>query len=113
MAKDGMKTAVELVRRGATILAEPCKSCGGIQVKYKGKTYCTAHEDLSSVLTGEELTYDSVTSELTTLLLSKLKEGMAALRNETDVGKQDQLITLIAKCVSLLHELQSKDGRMS
>jgi len=111
MVKDGMKTAAELVRRGATILAEPCKSCGGIQVKYKGKTYCTAHEDLSSVLAGEELTYDSVASELATLLLSKLKDGMVALRSETDVAKQDQLVSLMAKCVNLLHELQTKDDR--
>jgi uncharacterized Zn finger protein (UPF0148 family) len=51
--KDRMKQAANLVRRGATIISEPCKQCGGIQVRYHGKIYCTGHEDLSSVLVTE------------------------------------------------------------
>ena len=77
--RDKMKVAVELVRRGATMLAEPCQQCGGIQVKYRGKTYCTNHEDLSAMLSAQTVSYESVTAGLRELLLSKLNESIALL----------------------------------
>lgn len=103
-----MKVTVEMVRRGASILADPCPTCGGVQVKYHGKVYCSSHEDLSSVLTSEELTYESVVANLRQLLLSKLNDSMGQLGKEKEETKQDLLVSLIAKYVDLLQKLPEK-----
>lgn len=103
-----MKTAVELVRRGATMLAEPCQQCGGIQVRYGGKTYCTNHEDLSSLLRTELVSYESVVAGMRELLLSKLNESVALLERERDAAKQDQLVSLMAKYFDLLQKVVRK-----
>ncbi len=106
--KESMKITAELVRKGATILAEPCQTCGGVQVKYHGKTYCTNHEDLSAVLSAGELTLDSVSADLRQLLLAKLAESMSLLEKEKEGAKQDQLVSLVAKYYELLQKLPQK-----
>ena len=108
--KDKMKVAVELVRRGATMLAEPCQQCGGIQVRYHGKTYCTNHEDLSQLLVAQPVSYESVVASMRELLLSKLNESVALLEKEKDAVKQDQLVSLMAKYFDLLQKTVKKEG---
>lgn len=106
--KGKMKLAVELVRKGATILAEPCPQCGGIQVRYRGKVYCTAHEDLSFVVKSEGVSYDDVVARVREALLTKLNESAHLLEDEKDASKQDQLVSLMTKCFDLLQELPKK-----
>ena len=108
MPRDKMKLTVELVRRGATILGEPCKTCGGVQIKYHGKVYCTSHEDLSSVLEEEEMTMDSVATDLIQLVLAKTAELTKQLQKETDVEREDRLVSLMMKYVELLQKLPEK-----
>jgi len=109
-SKDRMKVAVELVRRGATMLAEPCQQCGGIQVRYHGKTYCTSHEDLSQLLMAQPVSYESVVASMRELLLSKLNESVGLLEKERDPAKQDQLVSLMAKYFDLLQKAVKKEG---
>jgi UPF0148 protein len=105
-SKERMQETVELMRRGAVMLKEPCPVCNGVQVKYKGKTYCTAHEDLGSALTAKEITYGDVAANLRQMLLVKLKECAALLENEKDPAKQDQLVSVMTKSVDLLNKLE-------
>jgi UPF0148 protein len=105
-----MKVAVELVRRGATMLAEPCQECGGIQVRYRGKTYCTNHEDLSQLLAAKPVSYESVVAGMRELLLSKLNESVGMLEKEKDPVKQDQLVSLMSKYFDLLQKAVKKEG---
>jgi UPF0148 protein len=107
-SKDKMKLAAELVSKGATMLAEPCPKDGGIQVRYRGKIYCTTHDDLSSITTTSALSYDSVVAQLREVLLVRLNESAAALDVEKDVTKQDQLVTLASKYFELLQKLPQK-----
>ena len=107
-SKDKMKTTVELVRRGASILGEPCPTCGGVQIKYHGRTLCTSHADLSPLLSQEEISYDSVVASLKQLLLSKLAESVSLLEHEKDSAKQDQLVSLMTKYFDLLEKLPQK-----
>jgi len=108
--KDKMKVAVELVRRGATMLAEPCQQCGGVQVRYHGKTYCTNHEDLTQLLSAKPVSYESVTASMRELLLSKLNESVVLLEKEGDPAKQDQLVSLMSKYFDLLQKAVKKEG---
>lgn len=102
-----MQLTVELMRRGAVMLKEPCPTCNGVQVRYKGKVYCTSHDDLEVVLSAREITYSDVAAGLREMLLIKVKENMVLLQNENDAEKQDRLISLISKSVDLLNKLES------
>jgi len=107
-SKDKMKVSVELVRRGATMLAEPCQQCGGIQVRYRGKTYCTNHEDLSPLLAAATVSYESVVANMREQLLTKLSESIALLEKEKDPAKQDQIVSVMAKYFDLLQKAAAK-----
>ncbi len=107
-SKDRMKLAAQLVRKGAVMLSEPCSQCGGIQVRYRGKVYCTNHEDLTPVIKTEGISFDNVVARTREVLLSKLNESARLLEDEKDLVKQDQLVSLMAKLFGLLQELAEK-----
>lgn len=100
-----MRSAAELVSRGATLLAEPCPRDGGIQVRYHGKVYCASHDDLSSIITSVIVSLDTVVAGLREVLLAKLNETAVTLGAERDAVKQDQLVSLAAKYFELLQKL--------
>jgi len=106
--KDRMKQAARLVRKGAAIISEPCQKCGGIQVRYHGKIYCTAHEDLSPILATEGMSYDTVVARSREVLISRLSEAASRLESEKDVTSQDKLVSLMTKCYDLLQKLPQK-----
>lgn len=103
--RDRMKLAAELVSRGATMLAEPCPHDGGVQVRYRGKVYCAAHDDLSSITRSAAVSYDTVVAQMREVLLVRLNETMAALGTEKDPSRQEQLVSLAAKFFELLQKL--------
>jgi UPF0148 protein len=107
-SRDRMKLASELVSKGATMLAEPCPKDGGIQVRYRGKVYCTSHDDLSSIATSAVVSYDTVVAQTREVLLARLSEVTLALGTERDRAKQEQLVSLAAKYFDLLQKLPQK-----
>jgi len=109
--KDKMKLAVELVRKGATMLGEPCAKCGGIKVSYHGKVYCTGHEDLSSVVAVETLSMDTVIAGMREVLIAKLNEAASLLGQEKDNVRQEQLVILMTKYYDLLEKLPQRQQR--
>jgi len=106
--RDGMRAAAELVRRGATIMGEPCQQCGGIQVRYRGKVYCASHEDLSPALKAEEVSIDTVMAEMREVLLAKLNQASTLLEREKDPVNEDRLVSLMSKYFDLLQKLPRK-----
>ena len=100
------KTTVELMRRGAVMIKEPCPVCNGVQLRYKGRVYCTNHDDLSVALQAKEILFPDVSEDLKNLLLVKLKESMSLLENERDSEKLDRLVSLMSKYVELLRKLE-------
>ena len=106
--KDKMKLAAELVRKGGTMLGEPCQQCGGIQVRFRGKVYCTGHEDLSGVLKAEGASYDTVMAQTREVLVAKLNEAAGLLEKERDQAAQERLVSLMTKYFDLLQKLPRK-----
>ena len=100
------KTTVELMRRGAVMIKEPCSVCNGVQLRYKGRVYCTNHDDLSVALQAKEILFPDVSEDLKNLLLVKLKESMSLLENERDSEKLDRLVSLMSRYVELLRKLE-------
>jgi len=106
-SKNQMKLAADLVSKGATMLADPCPRDGGIQVRYRGKVYCTVHDDLSLIATSAAISFDSVVSQMREVLMARLNEATVALGTEKDLVRQDQLVSLAAKYFELLQKLPS------
>ena len=100
------KLTVDLMRRGAVMVKEPCQVCNGVQLRYKGRVYCTGHEDLSLALQAKELLFPDVAEDLKNLLLLKLKESMALMENEKDEAKLEKLAGLMTSYVELLRKLE-------
>jgi len=90
------------------MLAEPCPDDGGIQVRYRGKVYCTTHDDLSAITKAAAVSYDTVVAQMREVLLARLSETTAALGLEKDPARQDQLVSLAAKYFELLQKLPQK-----
>jgi UPF0148 protein len=105
-SREKMQLTVELMRRGAVMMKEPCPLDNGVQVRYKGKVYCTTHDDLDAALSAKEVSFEDVSANMRDLLLVKVKENLALLENEKDPQRQDQIISLLAKCVDLLNRLE-------
>jgi len=106
--KNRMKLAADLVSRGATMLAEPCPRDGGIQVRYRGKVYCTTHDDLSAITIATMLSFDTVVVQMREVLLTRLNEAATELGAEKEKAKQDQLVSLMTKYFELLQKLPQK-----
>lgn len=88
------------------MMKEPCPVCNGVQVRYKGRVYCTNHDDLSLALQAKEMLFADVAEDLKNLLLLKLKEAMSLLENEKDSEKLDTLVSLMTGYVELLRKLE-------
>jgi UPF0148 protein len=106
-SREQMQLTVELMRRGAVMLKEPCPLDNGVQMRYKGRVYCTTHDDLETALSVKEITFGDVALSMKDMLLVKLKENMSLLENEKDTVKQEQIVSLMTRCVDLLNKLET------
>jgi UPF0148 protein len=107
-SRNRVKVAADLVSKGATVLGEPCPQCGGIQVRFHGRVYCTNHEDLSNVATLQTVSSEGVMQQMREVLLAQLSDASTALKTEKDDVRREQLVTLMAKCFELLQKLPEK-----
>ena len=108
-AKDKMQLTVELIKRGAVMMKEPCPICNGVQVRYRDKVYCTNHEDLTPALNVTEITVGDVLGSLRGITLTKLRQAALTLDKEEDLGKQAELISLILNYMALLKEMPQNE----
>lgn len=104
-------TSADLLRRGATLLREPCPRCGGVQIKYQNKTYCLNEDDISSVLNPEQKVAPqpeskSEQSPLRKVLEDKLASVTKQLESSQDPDEQAKLLELISKYVDTLDKLK-------
>jgi UPF0148 protein len=106
MAASKTKTTVELMRKGAVMLKEPCPFCNGVQLRYKGRIYCTNHDDLAVALQAKEILFPDLAEDLKNLLLVKLKESMVVLESEKDSERLERLVSLMTGYVELLRRLE-------
>jgi len=88
------------------MIQEPCPVCNGVQLRYKGRVYCTNHDDLTVALQAKEILFPDVAEDMKNLLLVKLKESMSLLENERDSEKLDRLVSLMTRYVELLRKLE-------
>ena len=104
-----MDNAVEIMRKGGTLLGDKCPRCGGVQVKYKGRVLCIAEDDLSENLQATTVSNDATLSNLRNVVIEKIDIISTSLGKEHDVSKQAMLADLLQKYVTLLKECNDED----
>lgn len=102
-SKQNIGAAGDLLRRGATLLGEPCEKCGGLQFQYQGKTICLSCDDLTNSTTAQSVTeHPELDAPLSALVRVKLNTATLLLKNEEDLEKQNRLADLILKYIEII-----------
>ena len=102
-SKQNIGAAGDLLRRGATLLKEPCEKCGGLQFQYQGKTSCLNCDDLSDSSTAQPVTeHPEQDASLSALVRAKLNNATLLLKNEEDLERQNKLADLILKYIEII-----------
>jgi uncharacterized Zn finger protein (UPF0148 family) len=108
-----MGTAVELLRKGGTLVSESCSACAGVQVKFSGKIICVncgKEEAIEAKETGKKETNEGVVTDLKNTVLSKISELLPVLRSEKDLDKQADVAKLIKHYLEVLEKIP-KDNK--
>lgn len=108
LTRQKMVTASELLRKGATLMNEPCPKCGGVQVRFKGRDLCVNCGNLAEATKIESISPSDLNERLRDVTLSKAKEVISLLVEEKDVEKQSKMADLLLKYVDLLDKLKAE-----
>jgi UPF0148 protein len=111
-----LKDAASLLLRGATLLNEPCPSCGGVQVRFQNKKICINHCDLQEVAGAPQKessipTKDDMMSTNRALVKSLIQEKIMLLvqqlRGENDISLQKVRAELIELYLRILEKAET------
>jgi len=111
-----LKATASLLLRGATLLNEPCPSCGGVQVRFQNKNICTNHCDLQEVAEAPQKessipTKDDMMGTNRALVKSLIQEKIMLLvqqlRGENDISLQKVRAELIELYLRILEKAET------
>ncbi len=111
LSKERINTAVELLRKGGTLVSESCSACGGVQVKFSGKIVCVncGKEEMIKVTETKKEVKTKVTTEVATdlknIILLKISELLPALKSATELDKQEDIVKLIKDYLEVLENI--------
>lgn len=114
MSQELRKKAVEMLLKGATLVAEPCPYCKGVRVMKDGNALCINcgktpdKQKLSEIKLGSEkqATSDQKTSSFVDSLNKKLEQLTKELESETDYEKQQQILKSINSLIETIQKLR-------
>jgi UPF0148 protein len=109
-----IKKMAELLRHGATMLAQACPQCGSPLFKVGNDTYCaTCDRRIVIVRSDQQLAVPvtkTVIPELRETLINKLKDVNELAERETDIEALTKLARLMVLLLQALHRLDSVSG---
>lgn len=108
MDKPSQKLVVELMKRGATLLQEPCPKCGGILLRYKGIDFCPVDSNVKSIqeLEMKSKPEDDVYSEALELAKEKLRQLNEELKSCNDMESLSKILNNMNALVELTERLK-------
>ncbi|WP_100182330.1 Sjogren's syndrome/scleroderma autoantigen 1 family protein [Candidatus Nitrosotenuis aquarius] len=107
MSQDLRKKAVELLLKGATLLAEPCPYCKGVRVMKDGNALCVScgkEPDQSKAVEAPKI--DQPANPILDSMNKKLEELTKELEAEKDHEKQQQILKSINALLETVSKLQ-------
>jgi len=106
MSDDVRKKAVEMLLKGATLLAEPCPYCHGVRVMKDGHALCiTCGKEPESPAKGAEQKPAGTTNPVLETLNKKLETLTKELEAEKDHEKQKQILGSINALIETIRKL--------
>lgn len=106
-----VRKMAELLRQGATMLADACPQCGSPLFKVKDDIYCAKCDRRVVYAKSDEevetLAVKALIPELRETLISKLKDLTEVIEKETDTEALTKLANLMVLLLQALHELES------
>jgi UPF0148 protein len=103
MSQDLRKKAVEMLLKGATLLAEPCPYCKGVRVMKDGNALCVScGKEPDATKSGQ------VTKTEQNPILDSLNKKLADLTKELEVEKDHEKQQQILKSINTLLETVQK-----
>jgi len=107
-SRSSQKLMAEMMRKGATLLREPCPECGGILFRYKGKDICPVCSGMESV---EELDQKAAVkatpvSGRSNIVTKVLDDSLAQLAKEKDPAKRLKLLQAVKLSAEVLKLLK-------
>jgi len=114
MSQELRKKAVEMLLKGATLVAEPCPYCKGVRVMKDGSALCINcgktpdKQKLDEIKLGSEkqATSDQKTISFVESLNKKLEQLTKELESENDYEKQQQILKSINSLIETIQKLQ-------
>jgi UPF0148 protein len=114
MSQELRKKAVEMLLKGATLLAEPCPYCKGVRIMKDGNALCIScgKEPDEQKIVGEpqpekKVIPDQKTNALVESLNKKLGMLTKELEDEKDHEKQQQILKSINSLIETMRKLQN------
>lgn len=108
MNNDLTKKAVEMLLKGATLLAEPCPYCKGVRILKDGDAFCVSCGRVpQSSKTGESST-DSTNLNPVAIFEKKLEILSKELELEKDHKKQQQILDSINSLIGTINRLKKQ-----
>ena len=103
MTDELSKKAIEMLLKGATLLAEPCPYCKGVRVMKDGHALCVScgKEPEQSIKNSEKKSESSLE-----ILEQKLESLSKDLKEEKDPQKQQPILDSINSLVELIEKLK-------
>jgi len=109
-----VKKMGELLRRGATMLADSCPQCGSPLFKVDDEIYCVrCDQRVVYAESEEEVETQAVRTlipELRTTLIAKLKALNELVESESDIEALTKLANLMVLLLQSLHGLENMKG---
>jgi UPF0148 protein len=109
-----VKRMADLLRQGATMLADACPQCGSPLFKVKDDIYCAkCDRRIVYVKSDEEVEAQAVKSlipELRETLIKKLKALTEIVDDETDTESLTKLANLMVLLLQALHKLETMNA---
>lgn len=108
MSKELTKKAVELLLKGARLVSDPCPYCNGVRIINNGSALCVncgregKNENIVPTIT-ENTKNETPINKLD----QKLKDLTEELQQETDHGKQQEIIHLINEIIAIKEKLDN------
>jgi UPF0148 protein len=108
MSQELRKKAVEMLLKGATLLAEPCPYCKGVRVMKDGNALCIScgkEPDKKSIPIDSEK--PSEKNPILESMNKKLEQLTSELEAEKDHEKQQQILKSINSLIETMQKLKN------
>ena len=108
MSNDLTKKAVEMLLKGATLLAEPCPYCKGVRILKDGDAFCVSCGRAPQTSKTEESSTGSNNVNSMAIFEKKLEILSKELELEKDHKKQQQILDSINLLIDTINRLKKQ-----